>query len=103
MLTNAYASKVVGSYPDGFVISFSGANLVEDLYLDLPRQASLHSPGKEFLPAVAAANDIPESEALRRFDHPTIVELRNVSWQLDGPSRDKKFTKIHKLLRVFLI
>jgi hypothetical protein len=84
-------------------ISFSGANLVEDLSLDLPRQASLHSPGKEFLPAVAAANDVPASEALRRFDHPTIFELRNVSWQHDGPMGNKKFTKIHKVLRVFLI
>jgi hypothetical protein len=76
---------------------------VEDMYLDLPRQASLHSSGKEFLPAVDPANDVSESGALQRSYHPAIFRLPNVSSQLDAPTHDKKFTKIHKLLRVFLI
>jgi hypothetical protein len=98
MFQKSLAVLLMGSW-----ISFSGANPVEDLYLDLPRQASLHNPVKESLPAVDPANDIPEFGALRRFYHPTIFELPNVSSQIDGPTRDKKFGKIHKLLRVFLI
>jgi hypothetical protein len=71
--------------------------------LDLPRQVSVHTRGKESSPCIDLANDLFESADLTTPFHPATFRVPAVSSRFDGSTVEKKAGEIYLLLRVFLI